>query len=157
MENYNSSGRIGTLGFDAMSLSPALRYDETKDAIGGFEQLDGSRRTHKVANQGLVAVVRTIKDKTKLPIGFNLIQHNPSQSGFNMIVNSYLEAAHAAGMLIVSITCDQERTQWAWLKSAGVSPNWPFIFHPCTSIPVYVIPDPPHLLKNACNCLSATT
>ena len=57
-----------------MSLTPALRYEESKDIIGSFEQLDGaSGRTHKVANQGLAAVVRTIKDKTKLPIGFNLI------------------------------------------------------------------------------------
>ena len=114
MENCSAPGRIGTLGFDAMSLTPALRYEESKDIIGGFEQLDGAGgRTHKVANQGLAVVVRTIKDKTKLPIGFNLIQHNPSQSGFSKIVNTCLEAAHGAGMRIVSITCDQERTQWA--------------------------------------------
>ena len=56
-------------------------------------------------------------------------------------------------MEIVSITCDQERTQWAWLKSAGVLPSKPFILHPCTGDKVYVVSDPPHLLKNMRNCL----
>lgn len=118
MEKCDPAGRIGTLGFDAMSLTPAVRYEEHHDRIGGFEQVgpDVSGRTPRIANQGLAAVVRTVRDHCKMPIGFDLIENNPSQRGFGQIVNNYLEAAHTAGMRIVSITCDQERTQWAWLK-----------------------------------------
>jgi hypothetical protein len=154
MDASDAKGRIGTLAFDAMSLTQALRYEESKDRIVGFEEVGGpSNRSHRVADHGFVSMCRTISSKTKMPMGFDLIKNNVSRGNLNKIVHSYLEAAHKTGMRIVSLTCDQEPTQWAWLKSAGVSPSNPFILHPCTADKVFVVPDQSHLLKNTRNCL----
>jgi hypothetical protein len=61
-DECDAPSRIGTLGFDAMSLTPAVRYEESNDRIGGFEEIgDSKQRTHKVANQGMAAAVRTVK------------------------------------------------------------------------------------------------
>jgi hypothetical protein len=110
LEKHVPPGRIGTLGFDAMSLSPAVRYEEHHDRIGEFEQIgpDQAGRMPRISNQSLAAVVRTIRDCCKMPIGFDLIENNPCQVGFVKFVNIYLEAAHNAFMRIISITCDQE-------------------------------------------------
>ena len=42
---------------------------------------------------------------------------------------------------------------WAWLKKADGTPTHPFFIHSITKEPVYVVPDPPHCLKNARNAL----
>ena len=52
--------KYSTLGFDAMSLTEALRYHEHVDRIVGYEDVGDCRRTTKVANKGLVAVIRGI-------------------------------------------------------------------------------------------------
>ena len=40
------------------------------------------------------------------------------------------------------LTCDQEKTQWAWLKKAGVTPDHSYFLHPVTKQPIFIIPDP---------------
>ena len=145
--------RIATLGFDAMSLTEALRYHEHLDRVVGFEDVGACGRTGKVANQALVGVVRGIIGSWKLPIAYYLIRDNPSQDRFQCLVNECLAAVHEVGVDVRVLTCDQERTQWAWLKKAGVTADQPYFSHPVTKQPVYVIPDPPHCLKNARNAL----
>ena len=63
-------------------------------------------------------------------------------------------AAENVGVAVKVLTCDQEKTQWAALQSMGVSPDNPLILHPTTGgRPVFVVPDPPHCLKNTRNAL----
>lgn len=57
--------------YDAMSLT-----NEHVDRIVGYEDVGDCRRTTKVANQGLVAVIRDIFGSWKLPIGYYLIRDN---------------------------------------------------------------------------------
>ena len=67
-----TTDRLCTIGFDAMSLTPALRYFEHCDRVVGFEDVGTPGRSTKVANQGLVCVLRGIGGKWKLPIGYFL-------------------------------------------------------------------------------------
>lgn len=148
-----TTDRLCTIGFDAMSLTPALRYFEHCDRVVGFEDVGAPGRSTKVANQGLVCVLRGIEGKWKLPIGYFLIRDNPSQDRFRHIIFNCLRAVAEAGADVRVLTCDQERTQWACLKKAEVSKEKPYIFHPFTGRPVYVVPDPAHCLKNLRNAL----
>ena len=153
LETEGPLAKYATLGFDAMSLSEALRYHEHLDKIVGYEDVGTAGRTNKVANQGLVAVLRGIQGSWKLPIAYYLIRDNPSQARFDVIIKECVVAAEAAGVIVKVLTCDQEKTQWAALCKAGVSPDNPLIPHPVTSQPIFVIPDPPHSLKNTRNAL----
>ena len=44
---------------------------------------------------------------------------------------------------------DQESSQWKWVKSMGVSPDTPWVVH--SQVKSFIIPDPPHLIKNLRN------
>ena len=153
LDAKNSLEKYATLGFDAMSLNEALRYHEHIDQIVGFEDVGEVGRTEKIANQGLIAVLRGIHGNWKLPIAYYLIRDNTSQGYFEAVVKECITVAYSAGVSVKVLTCDQEKTQWAWLVSCGVEPDKTFIHHPVTNEPVFVIPDPPHCLKNARNAL----
>lgn len=145
--------KYATLGFDAMSLTEALRYHEHVDRIVGYEDVGSFGRTIKVANQGLIAVLRSIGGNWKLPIAYYLIRDAPSQERFSAIINECLRAAESVGVVVKVLTCDQEKTQWAALCSMGVSVNNPLILNPSTRESIFVVPDPPHCLKNTRNAL----
>ena len=153
MDGCAAHKRVATLAFDAMSLTEALRYHEHLDLVMGFEDVGATGRTAKITNQALVGVLRGVVGSWKLPIAYYLIRDNPSQARFEYLVNECLTAVHKIGLDVHVLACDQERTQWAWLKTVGVKPAQLFFNHPITKKPVYVVPDPPHCLKNARNAL----
>ena len=59
---------------------------------------------------------------------------------------------HQTGLRVVALVCDQKTTQWALLQKM-VNCSQPYFLHPVTELPVYVIIDIPHCLKNAWNAL----
>lgn len=145
--------RIATLCFDGMKISSAVRYLEHEDRYVGFEDTGTSGTSKVIADQGLVAALRSIHGRWKMPMAYYLVKTAPQQDRFPLMVNECLVAAEAAGVDVLVLTCDQDKTQWAWLQSCGVSVQHPYILHPTTGRQVYVYPDVPHCLKNCRNSL----
>ena len=129
MEELGSVSKHATIGFDAMSLTPAVRYHEHLDKMIGFEDVGVSGCTDRIANQALVAVLRGINGSWKMPIAYWYICDNPSQERFRRLIDSCIKAAFEAGVIVRALTCDQERTQWAALKKLNVTSEKPFFEH----------------------------
>jgi hypothetical protein len=143
------SARIATLCFDGMSLSPSVRYDESRDEISGYDSRSGQP---KVVNEAVVGVLRGVKANWKQPIAYYPVHSTLGQQGFSAAITECLQACHCAGIQVVAIIADQESSQWAHL-SRQVSQQKPYIDHPVSKEPVFVVIDVPHCLKNARNAL----
>lgn len=153
IEAMNPCDRIATLSMDAMKISPSLRYEENRDLITGFEDIGNIGRSPKVADEGLVPMLRGVRSKWKQPLGYYLIRHSVKQNRFLHIINDCLVKCHQMGVMIICFVCDQETTQFALLKSQGVSMDHPYLVHPSTGEKVFVVIDIPHCLKNTRNAL----
>lgn len=66
--------KVCTIGWDEMSLTANLNFDQIKDYIDGFEEL-GSKRTTDFSTHALVFMVRGIKSAYKQPIAYFLTQN----------------------------------------------------------------------------------
>ncbi len=78
------------------------------DRFIGFEDL-GSKigRTNKVADEGLVAMLRGVSTNWKQAIAYYYVNHSVKQDRFLAIVNECLSAAHKACVEVISLVCDQ--------------------------------------------------
>lgn len=152
LSHMSSMDKIATLSIDGMHLTSSLRYEAHLDHFTGFEDVGSQGRTTKVADEGLVAMLRGVHSNWKQPIAHYFCNHSVKQDRFWGIVLENLRAAHDIGVTVVALVCDQETTQWALLKKL-ISIEKPYFDHPVTGTPVYVIIDVPHCLKNARNCI----
>lgn len=66
--------KMCTIGWDEMSLTANLTFDQIKDYIDGFEDI-GSKRTNNFATHALVFMVRGIQSPFKQPIAYFLTQN----------------------------------------------------------------------------------
>ena len=149
----DANDRVATLLFDAMKITEAIRFWEHEDRFVGFEDCGTGGRSAKVADQALVAVLRGVGGSWKMPLAYYLVKNTAQQTRFPAMVMECLSAACNVGVDVRVFTCDQERSQWAWLQTKGVSVEHPYFLHPITNRPMYVVPDVPHCLKNCRNAL----
>jgi len=144
--------RMATLSLDGMHLTSSLRYEAHRDHYTGFEDVGKQGRTTKIADEGVVVMLRGIHTNWKQPIAHYFCNHSVKQDRFYGIIDECLIAAHNCGVQVVALVCDQETTQWALLKKM-VSVEKPYFDHPVTGKSIYVIIDVPHCLKNTRNNL----
>uniref|UniRef100_A0A1I8HKK7 CCHC-type domain-containing protein n=3 Tax=Macrostomum lignano TaxID=282301 RepID=A0A1I8HKK7_9PLAT len=147
--------RIATLCFDGMSLTPSLRYQQHRDVVVGCDPRtadDSKEQLPRPVNEAIVAVLRGVFQDWKQPIAYYPVFRTLGQEGFGIAIDECLTASHKAGIKVVALVADQESTQWAHLSRRADTAN-PFLRHPVTGEPVYVIVDIPHCLKNARNAL----
>ncbi|PAA60200.1 hypothetical protein BOX15_Mlig018125g3 [Macrostomum lignano] len=147
--------RIATLCFDGMSLTPSLRYQQHRDVVVGCDPRtadDSKEQLPRPVNEAIVAVLRGVFQDWKQPIAYYPVFRTLGQEGFGIAIDECLTASHMAGIKVVALVADQESTQWAHLSRRADTAN-PFLRHPVTGEPVYVIVDIPHCLKNTRNAL----
>lgn len=149
---FHKTETFATLSIDGMHLTPSLRYEEHIDRFTGFEDVGSQEKTEKIADEGIVAMLRGISTNWKQPIAHYFVSKTMKQHRFHSIIMECLRAAHDAGVKVIALVCDQESTQWALLKKMVTSEH-PYFNHPSTGDPVYVVIDIPHCLKNTRNAL----
>jgi hypothetical protein len=83
------------------------------------------------------------------------MKHSLKSSGIKKVVQNSLQALKDIDINVKAIVLDQESTQRLTFKSCfGVTPSQPWIHEDsCESQKIYVVWDPPHLLKNIRNNL----
>lgn len=64
-----------------------------------------------------------------------------------------IDKLHSTGLIVRALVCDQHTTNISALKLLGFSKTTPYISHPTAQAKVYIIFDPPHLIKNLRNNL----
>jgi hypothetical protein len=138
-----------TLALDGMTLTPGLQYKPHSDTCLGHVDHGPYGHEEKLANQGVVMMVRGLSLKWKQVIGFCLVAHNLPLAALNSLVGEAVDLLKQSGFTVKMLVMDQEATQWSWMKTMHVSVERPFLVLSETCI--YAMPDPPHLIKNLRN------
>lgn len=93
------------LTFDAMSIQPALRYDEKNDIIIGFHDAgdcDTGNTISDAANSLLVFMVKGIKEPWKQPLGYYPVKNGISQIVLQNMLLKMLYYLHQIGLRVMS-------------------------------------------------------
>lgn len=138
-----------TLSLDGMSIKPALEYKKEVDLVIGHVDHGKHGQSSKVADQCIILMVRGLTLKWKQIIGYYVTKHSVESKLLDCIINDALQAVESVGLTVDVIVMDQESSQWKWIQSKDVTNEKPYILHNDTKS--YIIPDPPHLIKNLRN------
>ena len=136
-----------------MYVRQHLEYNCFSDCVTGVEALDATSRSPAFAQCLLVFMLRSIFHGWTQVIGHHFTASSFGKTKLKSLLDSYLSALDTAGILCRAIVCDQEPSHVSLFLAAGVTPETPYIRCPSSGRRVYVIYDPPHLLKSTRNNL----
>ena len=148
--------RIVVLMFDAMHIRPHLEYNVFCDSVYGVQQMDKETRSDEVAQSMLVFMIRSVFRGWTQIIGHHFTAASLPQKDLHQLLKTYLSALDTFGVICRAIICDQEPSHVAMFREAGVASDAPYIRCPSSGRKVFIIFDPPHLLKSARNNLMSS-
>lgn len=144
--------------FDEMSIRKHSQWDASKQMFTGHITAGKPveyETSSPLAKEALVLMVSGIGERFKLPIGYFLCNGLCAQEK-SAIVKEAMLRLHVIGIKVVSLTFDGAKTNIATAKQLGANfhKNKPYFQNPFDKkLKVYIILDPPHMLKLARNCL----
>ena len=139
--------------FDAMYIRKHLQYNVFSDTVMGVEWIDGDERSEEYAQCLLVFMIRSVFKGWSQIIGYHLTGSSFTKEKLKHLLDSYLSALDTAGLRCRGIICDQEPSNVSLFRKAGVSPETPYYLCPSSGQRIFIIYDPPHLLKSTRNNL----
>ena len=140
------------LMFDEMSMKSSLSYNRHGDMIEGFEDFGLLGSTKYVANHALAFMVRGLASKWKQCIGYFLTSGPASPAMLQSLTRQAINKLAAIGLTVKALICDQGSNNRAFIETLEkVNESKPYITHNGSKI--FVLYDPPHLLKNVRNNL----
>ena len=136
--------KLVVLAIDEMAIKEGLSYDSGRDVIEGFS------KNKELANHALVFMVRGIKDKWKQAIG-NFLSSGPmSGECMEELIRKCITKLHDIGLTVILGVSDQgSNNQNLFQTILKVTTEKPYFYH--NDAKVFVMYDPPHLLKNVRN------
>ena len=137
---------------DEMSIKESLYYNVEKDSVEGFEDFGSQGRTQYVANHAMVFMVRGLLSKWKQPVGYFLSSGPMSGSLMKTLLFECIEKLADIGLQAKVVIGDQGSNNRNLFESIlGANPKKPYFF--AAESMVFVMYDPPHLVKNIRNNL----
>lgn len=158
-DEYKANGKqlICALIKDEMAIRSHSQWNPHKSKFDGFVDM-GKRLTNQgilpLAKEALVYLVSGVCDDFKIPICYFFINSlDTAQSAF--VTNEVLTRLSEIGVEITSVTLDGLKTNISMCKSLGANFDGnAYIYDPLNEKrKIYILLDPPHLLKLARNCL----
>jgi len=150
MQKASEKAKDCVLMFDEMALKRKLVYNRERDCIEGFEEFGILGTTQCVADHVLVFMMRGISVKWKQPLAYFFVKGSVKPVILGRLLHDCLAKLEDIQLFPIAVICDQGPTNRCYLETLeNVSVSQPFLFHGCKK--VYVIYDPPHLLKNIRN------
>ena len=141
--------------FDEMSVKEGVSHNIEKDEVKGLENFGCLGRSHYVANHATVFMVRGLVAKWKQPVGYILLSGPISSEILHAILIQCIEHCKAAGLIVKVIIGDQGPNNRKLFEGhLGATEFSPYFEHAGNRI--FVMYDPPHLLKNIRNNLRKT-
>ena len=139
--------------FDGMSLRSSLKYFEHDDCIVGFEDTCGFCEPSTVASKHVLQfMVRGISTRWKQPVGHFFIGNSVQASVLGKMLKALISKLESLGLIVAAIVCDQEASHRSCLTSLKVTTENPFL-QSDNGNTIFVMHDPPHLMKNVRNNL----
>jgi len=150
MQQASEKAKDCVLMFDEMSLKRKLVYNRERDCIEGFEDFGILGTTQCIADHVLVFMLRGVSVKWKQPLAYFFVSGSVKPTILRQLLHDCLAKLEEIELLPKAVICDQGPTNRCYMETLEkVSVSQPFLFHGCKK--VYVIYDPPHLLKNIRN------
>ena len=141
--------------FDEMGIKSSLSYNVFTDGIEGLEDFGCLGQTKFMANHGLSFMVRGLSKKWKQSIGYFLTSGPVKGNVLKDLTMEAITRLQAIGLHVKVLVCDQGSNNRQFPKSfSKVSVDKPYFSY--SGKKVYVIYDPPHLIKNVRNNLKKT-
>ena len=135
-----------------MGIKSSLSYNVFTDGIEGLEDFGSLGQTKFMANHAVSFMVRGLSKKWKQSIGYFLTSGPLKGNVLNDLTMEAITRLHAIGLHVKVLVCDQGSKNRQFLKLfSDVSVDKPYFSY--SGNKVYVIYDPPHLIKNVRNNL----
>lgn len=152
VSKMDSDEKQCVLVFDEMSLKAGISYNSSSDCVEGFEDFGDLGGSRYIANHALAFLVRGLKSKWKQPVGYFLSSGPVSAPMLRSLTRNCIEKLQGIGLNIKVVVCDQGSNNRSFVEKAEkVSTGTPFF--KVNNENVYVVYDPPHLMKNIRNNL----
>ena len=147
LSNATESSKVMAVAIDEMFIKEGLTYDRHKDAMEGF-----SEGSSQLASHAIAFMVRGITEKWKQPIGYFLSSGPMSGKDMKKLLFECIKKLHDIGVrVLVTVGGKGSNNRHLFETDLGITVNHPY-FMDGTNI-VFVMYDPPHLIKNVRNKL----
>ena len=154
VKNFSEKQKLCAIIFDEMSLKEAITYSPQKDRMDGSEDFGEEGTTKYVANHACVFMVRGIVEKWKQAVGYVVSSGTVSSVMLLTLLLSCITKLQDIGLKVKLLICDQGSNNRSMIGKLGVNFKRPYFMHRLQKI--YVLYDPPHLIKNIRNNLKNT-
>ena len=132
--------------FDEMALKTGLTYNTALDKVEGFEDFGCVGPTKFVANHALAFMARGLNSKWKQPLGYFLSSGPISAATLQTLTRNCIRKVKGVGLNVKLLICDQGSNNRSFIEQREkVTKEKPFF--KIDNERVYVMYDPPHLLK----------
>ena len=153
--SMNDQEKLCTLCMDEISLKTHLYYDISRDKIIGLEDFGSGYRTNKLANSGLVLLLRSISGKWKQPLGYALVNGSCPTDEMEDIMKEAIDKVEGIGLNVVVVMSDMGSNFQSLANRLGITPEKPWFLH--NGKKYFLMFDPPHLMKCVRNNLMKYT
>lgn len=149
-QNMDAKEKVSTLLYDEMSMKEALNYDVKNDCIDGLEDYVDGQKTQYIANHAGVFMVTSMTAKWKQPFGYFLTSGPMDGKKMRTLLLDAIQRIKLTGLKVLLFICDQGSNNRSMLRQMGVTADQPY-FLDRDGEKVFVLYDPPHLVKNTRN------
>ena len=146
-EQLPIEARVVNILFDEINLTTEIHYDNHLDQFKGIAD-NGKKRTAEIAKSALVAMITWIHKPIKEIVGYWLLgEKGNTKLTHDMMVDT-IEQLFAHGLIVKTMICDQGPRNLGILKRLNINSKKPYFSVPGYTDKVYLIFDPPYLLKS---------
>ena len=144
--------KLCAIVMDEMAIKESLLYNAGRDEVEGFEDYGMRGKTVHVANHALAFMVRGLTVKWKQPIGYFLSSGPVSGKTLVSLLLDAIERVRTIGLEVKVVLSDQGSNNRSAVETElKVTTDRPYFVHKGNK--VFVMYDPPHLVKNIRNNL----
>jgi len=134
--------------FDEVAIHSGIFYNESKDRVDGFVDMDDGIESTEIADHALVFMVQGLYTNWKQPFAFFFTKGTVSASDLKRILTEeVIPALQEIGLIVKATVCDRGATNVKAIKQliAGSPEDDPYFI--VNGEKIYALFDNPHLLK----------
>jgi len=151
VECLRSVDRCCSLLVDEMELQPSVDFDKNEKRFYGYKTIGTEKARKELGNHIVAVMIRGLAAQWKQVIAYEITGSKTRACDLKKLIDDSIKFAESCGLYVVSMTSDmgsQNRKMWTregvMVQREGSRKN----FFYSNGHRVYVVPDPPHLLKN---------
>ena len=147
-----TKSKVCAIILDEMSIKESVSYNSSRDEVEGFEDFGNIGRSRYIANHAITFLARGLSDKWKQPLGYFLSSGPMGGDTMTSLLRECVSKVQDVGLTPKVVIGDQGSNNRNMFHSRlGITAEKPWFLHEGKK--VFVMYDPPHLLKNIRNNL----